>query len=269
MIKLIAMDLDGTLFDSDHRSISERNVKALRKASEKGAKIVISTGRTYCQITDVLKRVGAVDYILVSNGAAIIDNKGNTISSDSIEYGDWKKVYDILDENDVVAEVYSSGKTYFKRSDRDKYKNPDVNDDLIEELFAVITFCDDVTKTLENEKAEKITSIYIPNEKFDSLKKDFEQLDMVVTSSIPDNMEINKRGTNKGEALKRLCDILSIEADDVMAFGDGGNDIEMLEWAGCSFAMKNASEDVKNAAEYIADYNYNDGIAKEIEKRFL
>jgi len=269
MIKLIAMDLDGTLFDNDHKSISDRNVNALKAAAKKGIKIVISSGRTYCQITNVLKRIEAVDYVLASNGAAVIDNMGNTISSDCIEYDKWKEVYNILEKNDIVTEVFFNGNTYMKSSDIKRYGSPHLNDDFIEELLPVINLCDNVTETLRDKKVEKLVSLYVNNEKAIYLKKIFENLNMVVTSSVPENMEINKYGTNKGAGLKRLCDIININSDEVMAFGDGGNDVEMLKWAGCSFAMKNAEDDVKMSAKYIADYNYNDGIAKEIEKRIL
>lgn len=269
MIKLIAMDLDGTLFNSDHKSVSDRNVNALRSASEKGIKIVIASGRTYCQITNVLKRVGVIDYVIVSNGASSIDNMGNVISSDCMGYEEWKGIYNILEENDIVTEVYNSGNTYLKRSAIKRYKNSDLSEDLLDELRAVINLCDNVTETLKGEKAEKLTSIYVPSDKFLYLKNLFEERNMTVTSSIPGNMEINKTGINKGSGLKRLCDTLNIKSDEVMVFGDGGNDIEMLRWAGCSFAMENAIEEAKAAARYIADSNFNDGVAKEIEKIVL
>lgn len=269
MIKLIAMDLDGTLFNSDHKSVSDRNINALKSASEKGIKIVISTGRTYSQITNVLKRVGVIDYVIVSNGASSIDNLGNVISSDCMEYEEWKEIYNILEKNDIVTEVYTFGNTYLKRSDIQGYKNSDLSEDLLDELRAVINLCDNVTETLKGKKAEKLTSIYVPAEKFLYLKKMFEERNMVVTSSIPGNMEINKKGINKGRGLNKLCDNLNIKSDEVMAFGDGGNDIEMLKWAGCSFAMENAIEEAKAAAKYIADSNFNNGVAKEIEKRVL
>lgn len=269
MIKLIAMDLDGTLFDSDHKSVSDRNVNALRSASEKGIKIVIASGRTYCQITNVLKRIGVIDYVIVSNGASAIDNMGNVISSDCMEFEEWKEIYNILEENDIVTEVFNSGNTYLKSSTIQKYKNSDLSEDLLDELRAVINLCDNVTETLKGEKAEKLTSIYVPDDKFLYLKNLFEERNMMVTSSIPSNMEINKAGINKGSGLKKLCDTLNIKSDEVMVFGDGGNDIEMLKWAGCSFAMENAIEEAKAAARYIADSNFNDGVAKAIEKIVL
>lgn len=79
-------------------------------------------------------------------------------------------------------------------------------------------------------------------------------------------MEINKIGVNKGKGLSNLCNTLGIHANEVMAFGDGDNDIQMLKWAGQSYAMKNAQDFVKKAAKSIADYNYKDGIAKVIEE---
>ncbi|MDO5389399.1 MAG: HAD family hydrolase, partial [Clostridia bacterium] len=80
MIKLVAVDLDGTLFGRDHKSVSQRNVNALKKLSENNVKVVIASGRTYSQITNVIKRVGVADYIVCSNGASVIDVNGNVIA---------------------------------------------------------------------------------------------------------------------------------------------------------------------------------------------
>lgn len=264
MIKLIAMDLDGTLFGSDHRTISPRNIEAITRAHDKGIKIVIASGRTMCQITNVLRQI-PVDYVLASNGASSLDKEGNVIASDTMDYDRWSSVYNILEENNIVAEVYIEGKTYLKSLQKENYKSEYLNTKLLEELKAVINYCDDITEELKGKSVEKITSIYVPEDKYTYVQKKIEQMGMAVTSSIPHNMEINKMGVNKGTGLNQLCDTLGISADEVMTFGDGNNDVEMLLWAGNSYAMENAVDEAKNAAKYMADTNYNDGIAKVVE----
>jgi len=266
MIKLIAMDLDGTLFDSDHKTISERNIHAVQKAADRGIKIVICSGRTYCHMKSVLKQLNTVDYILASNGAVSMDKTGHVISSDCMKYDIWKAVYEILDGEGIVAEVYFDGKSYLKESSRNSYKSDKLNDDFVQELKADITFCDNPIRLLKDKAAEKITSIAVPEQQYDKLKRILLQMEVSVTSSIPLNIEINKMGVNKGKGLSALCDVLGICAEEVMAFGDGDNDIEMLQWAGYSYAMKNAAAHVRKAAKFTADYNHQDGIAKIIEK---
>lgn len=264
MIKLIAMDLDGTLFDSDHRTISPRNIETIANAHNKGIKIVIASGRTMCQIKNVLRQI-PVDYVIASNGAASLDKEGSVIASDTMDYDCWCSVYNILEENNIVTEVYVEGKTYLKSLQKEDYKSDYLSPELLEELKAAINYCDDIPKVLKGKSVEKITSLYVPEDKYTSVQRKFEQMGMEVTSSIPHNMEINKNGVNKGTGLNQLCDMLGIRADEVMTFGDGNNDVEMLLWAENSYAMENAVDEAKKAAKYMTDTNYNDGIAKVVE----
>lgn len=266
MIKLVAVDLDGTLFGRDHKSVSQRNVNALKKLSENNVKVVIASGRTYSQITNVIKRVGVADYIVCSNGASVIDVKGNVIATDYMEYEKWKKIYDILFENKIATEVYVDGKTYMDRCFDNSYYNKALKGDFIEELKSLINFCDNVTEALKDRGIEKLSAVYVPAEKQEALENRFKEMNMAVTSSIPFNMEINKWGVSKEKGLKMLCEKLGIMREEVMAFGDGNNDIEMLKWAGLSFAMGNADEKVKKSAKYVTETNENDGVAVEIEK---
>ncbi|MGN1318896.1 MAG: Cof-type HAD-IIB family hydrolase [Lachnospirales bacterium] len=265
MIKLIAMDLDGTLFDDDHINISKRNVNAITKAYNKGINIVIATGRTMCQMDSVLKQI-PVSYVITSNGASSFDINGNPIASDGIDFDTWSKIYNILDENNIVTEVFYNGKTYLKSSQKDDYKNPYLSSILLDSLKTVINFCDDPIESLKGKSIEKLSSIYVPGNIYDLIKSKFEQMDMAVTSSVPYNMEINKKGVNKGKGLDKLCSVLNINSSEVMAFGDGNNDVEMLLWAENSYAMENAVNEAKIAAKFLADTNYNDGIAKVVEK---
>lgn len=265
MIKLIAMDLDGTLFDADHKTVSERNVLAIKKAHDMGIKIVIASGRTMCQITDVIKKI-PVDYILASNGAASLDKDWNVITSDGMDYDCWCEVYNILEEEGIITEVFVDGKTYLKTSQKDYYTSDYIPSELLNELKEVINYCDDIPKALKGKTAEKISSLYVPRCKYEVVKNKFEQINLAVTSSIPFNMEINKKGVNKGTGLNQLCSALGIKADEVMAFGDGNNDVEMLKWAGSSYAMGNAVDEAKKAAKFIADTNYNDGLARIVER---
>lgn len=266
MIKMIVTDLDGTLFRSDHKTVSERNLKALRAASERGIKIVISSGRTFSLIKDLAEMIGAVDYIMVSNGAAALDRRGRTVSSNLIEYEIWKEAYDILIKGGVVTEVYVGGQTYLRRDQLEGYSNPAIGVELVNEIRRFLVLCDDVGEKLKGKSAEKLHAIYITKEDFAYYKTAFENRGLSVTSSIPMNMEINVKGVNKGLGLAALCKSLGIDISEVAAFGDEENDVEMLKTAGLSFAMGNASEEVKKAAKKITLTNDDDGVAFEIEK---
>lgn len=265
MIKLVAMDLDGTLFGTDHKTVSKRNRNAIKNASLKGVKIVICSGRTCCHIKNIINQVKVVDYILASNGALAMDMAGNVLAFDGMDYDTWKFVYEVLEQFGIAAEIYCNGNSYMKKSSRDLYKSDYLDDKFLQELKEDITFCDNPLETLKNKSVEKVTSIYIPENQYDKIKTIFIEKNLVVTSSVPFNMEINKMGVDKGSGLSSLCDTLGIHPDEVMAFGDGDNDIAMLQWAGQSYAMKNAQDSVKKAAKFVTDCNDKDGVAKVLE----
>lgn len=266
MVKLIVTDLDGTLFKSDHLTISERNIRALKKARERGIKVAISSGRVYCLLKDVIKILGGVDCIMTSNGAASFDSEGRLISSDLIEYEKWREIYEMLKAEGIVTEIYCRGNTYLDRELFKDYKNPSLSPLVLDTLKSTMLPCGSVIEELKGEGAEKLHSICISGEAYSRFKAVFENMGIEVTSSIPHNMEINKRGVNKGRGLEKLCETLGIELNEVMAFGDEENDIEMLKAAGFSFAVENASEAVKAAAGAVTEGNDNDGVAVQVEK---
>ena len=90
--------------------------------------------------------------------------------------------------------------------------------------------------------------------------------ELMMTTSIPTNIEINSMGANKGAALRGLCAYLGIDPADTAAFGDGSNDISMLREAGVGVAMANAEPEVKAAADVVTDSNNDVGVAKMIRK---
>ena len=85
-----------------------------------------------------------------------------------------------------------------------------------------------------------------------------------VSSSLPWNIEINSSGATKGKALKMLCAALGIDVRDTLAFGDGTNDLDMIQTAGVGVAMGNAVEEVKQAADWVAPRNVENGVAAGI-----
>jgi Cof subfamily protein (haloacid dehalogenase superfamily) len=104
-------------------------------------------------------------------------------------------------------------------------------------------------------------------------KKSYELLNkvsgVVIVSSLGSNWEINAEGTDKGTAMLKLGELLGIRREEIMACGDGMNDIAMLKAVGLGVAMENAEPEVREAADYITTSNDEDGVAKAIEKFVL
>lgn len=270
-IRLIAVDLDGTFLKKDHITVSERNIRAIKLAQEKGIISVIASGRTLSIMRGVLRQVPFIQYAVVSNGASALKiGMDKPMFVDGIPYEKWMEICNIMDRNHSIYEIFYNTKSYMEKTMWSQYKNPYLQREFLEELKSGITACDNLKEELRACTIEKISSIYTPEEFCDSLEKEIlKYQDMEITTSVPGNMELNMGGVSKGTGLKQLCDRLNIRADEVMAFGDADNDCTMLQWAGYSFAMGNASEEVKKCAKYITDTNEKDGVAKAIETYVL
>ena len=114
---------------------------------------------------------------------------------------------------------------------------------------------------------EKINLFFPDMEERDRLRAELEKRgDVLITSSIPNNLEINAFGATKGEAILRLASHLGISEKQTMAIGDGENDFSMIQKAGIGVAMKNGSKELRGAADYITDTNDEDGVASAINR---
>lgn len=270
MIKMIALDLDGTLMFTDHTTVTQANRKALKSAHDKGARLTISTGRTLAIIGDVCEQVPEIDYIMYSNGAGVFDRKtGEVIYKNFMSYDFCRDILKWLDTLPAFIEVYIDGVDYVQ-PDKAKYFGGDIlPKEFIEKLTEQMTSVDSLLEIAKDREIEKIT-IYIPDkEEFDKAWNMLEATEGIqLASSLPISMEITKIGVNKGAALDGMCKALGITADECMAFGDAGNDCEMLEYAKYSFAMANGTQECKNSAKYETKSNAEDGVAHGI-MRFI
>lgn len=266
-VEMIAMDLDGTLLMEDHLHISERNKETLLKASREGIRIVIASGRPYVGIQDVLEQLPFADYALTCNGAVVVDVRtGELVHKEGMDYEQWKPVYDILKHHDILFEMYVDGKAYMEKKLFDRYGNDQLSEEFVERLKANLIPMDDGRELFKGKPVEKIASLAADPEGNTTLKEELEALPgLALTSSIPGNLEINSKTTNKGCGLAALCDKIGIRAEQVMAFGDAGNDLEMLAFAGWSYAMENASPQAKEAARFVTASNKEDGVAVAVE----
>lgn len=276
MIKLIATDLDGTLLMPDHVTVSLENTEALREASERGIKTVIASGRTYGVFSNDVRRLGFIDYAIMSNGASLMafDTATGEPTTHSpvteLPFDVWEKVYTAMSDAGADPEIYAFGKSFMDEGRRSRYASDRLPEELVAELFSHISFVDDVREVLRGRSIEKICSLSVPESTRGALEAAlYGNESLSVTTSIPGNIEVNYRGTSKGAALEMLCGLLDIKPSEVMVFGDADNDIEMLKFAEYSFAMGNASPEVKAVARYTALPNTEHGVADAIRKYAL
>lgn len=267
-IKLIATDLDGTLLQDDHCTVAKEDLAALAEALAQGIIHVIASGRTWDTLQDTAQQTKDVRYAVLSNGAAWYRPKDGAYElTGGIPYPVWEPCIRFLRENGAVFEVYCEGKSYLNITDLPRFVSPHLSEKFREELIRHITLVDAVEPVLEGKEIEKISVLTIPAPNCAGVEEKLVQSgEFEITTSIPGNMEINRKGVNKGTGLARLCAELGISAEEVMAFGDSNNDLAMLRWAHYSFAMGNAVQEVKDAARFLTKSNAEHGIAEAIRR---
>lgn len=272
MIRLIATDLDGTLLDDDHVSIPQRSLAALRDASAQGISVAVASGRPWCFVQKLVEEMGCVDYALLCNGASVLDIRSRTwISRGGLEEPVWRAVLSILRTGHFPFFVYSEGGAYLERSMAEAAQSRYfLTPQFQAEAEKVLTVVDSLEDTLTGRRVEKIDSFFIPPEVWAPLLEQLRAMGgLYLASGLRNNLEISSARADKGRALAALCAGQGIPPEEVMAFGDGGNDVEMLRWAFWSFAMENGMEEAKAAARRIAPPNHAGGLGEMVERYAL
>ena len=272
-IQLIALDLDGTTLQNDHLSISPKTQRVITAAIEKGILIVPTTGRLNSLLPQSIVNINGICYAITSNGAVTYDLRtGKMIYSNFMNREVIVELLDLIPMDKVLVELFKDGRLFVERkclANLSEHPVPFMHLEFLKDIHVPV---DSLREFIHenSDRIEKINLPYVPVELRNSLWRQLSSLDSIsLTSSVPDNMEINDVKANKGAALQKLCNFLHIPAKNVMAIGDGGNDIEMLKFAGVSVAPENAVEEAKTAAMEITLANDEDGAALAIEKYAL
>lgn len=269
-IKLIAFDLDGTVLNDDHLTISCRTLNALNKAYNKGIYIVPATGRLPAMIPESVRSIAGVRYIVGANGAVVFDQTENKILYENyFSESTALNILRVLKENDVPAHIYSGRHSYLDSRSAQKLlahasdlpsglrkaiQQQIVVDHLPEKVKEGLHVCKLNLPLLTAEMRTKLWSVFS------------EMPEVSVTSSLPGNIELNSKHVNKGVGLAHLCRLLTISPEQILSLGDAENDIEMLQLAGIGAAMGNAPANVKAIADYVTLDNQHDGAARAIER---
>ncbi len=265
-VKLIAVDMDGTLLGRNHINVPQRNIDALRAASGQGIKIVIATGRNVGLVEDAARELGVVDYVLSANGAGLMDWRSREwLYHAPLPDAQWKAMLKILRRRKLAVEIYADGKSFLTEDDLRKAGEMEYAPSFADYFVSRVEQVDDVAAAVAGMTVEKLHIFYVPPGEAEELKAELSATGPVrFANGDPTNLEITAPGVDKGTVLAMLCEKLGIAPAQVMAFGDGDNDLEMLSWAGYSFAMENASPNAKAAAKYHTATNQEGGVGQAV-----
>ena len=274
MIKLIAFDLDGTLFD-DHKRISPVTKEFLERAGQRGFEIVPATGRPYKGLCAEVEKLQGVRYVLTTNGGGIYErNTGTCIYQDCMKLEKLLPLLSRLEELDVMADAFVQGDSYMTKSKThliDGIDGPEEIKDyirtsrtVVEDQVAVLRERGDDVEKLTINFATDETGRRIDYDKAWKVLEDFPEFHPV--SGGMQNIEVTAKGVSKASALLWLGKYLKIKQEEMIAFGDSGNDIDMLRAAGIGVAMGNAEEEAKAAADYVTLTNTENGIVHALKK---
>ena len=250
--KLIACDLDGTLFDSQGR-LSDENSIAIDALSSYGVHFVPSSGRTLSDIPEVVRNHPAVRYIIHSSGAVVFDKQTDERISFCMPHELSRRVLEMLFSVESHVSVRRLGSTYvnktrFNRECFDYYNVWHVHAKLLVDYAHPI---DDFERTvLDYDNVEMIAAFFKNDDDLERIAKALRQDGRLnVVSASPHNLEIIYKEADKGRALAALAEMLLIPISATIAVGDSENDISMLQSAGLGLAMQNAADKVKSSAD--------------------
>lgn len=250
-IKAVFFDIDGTLIDVEADDMSSAVKNALHELQDKGIKIFYATGRPpyFLPEPEGLKFDGAICF----NGALCYDNE-NTI---------FRKVIDYSDVTGIVENAYRMNKVTGICT-LDKFRTNGYEDTLEEYMnFSghTIIISDDFDKMTKENIFQMMVST-TPEQDAQLL----EGIQNVTPVRWWDKaVDLIPKGVSKAEGIRQVMDFYGMDMNECMAFGDGGNDIDMIETAGIGVAMGNANEEVKRHADYVTDTCRNDGIISALK----
>ncbi len=265
--QLVASDLDGTLLAPDHK-LSEFSKQTLKDLHNQGFTFIFATGRHHIDVAGIREQVGIPAYMVTSNGARVHDQNNNLMYSNNVPMDLVQPVIDTIKvDPEIFIHLYRNDEWMLNRDDvllRDFHEDSgfsytlyDIDNPPVDGIAKLFFTHPDMDHEYLVQFEEKL------NEKFG------DQLN--IAFSTPWCLEVMAADVSKGDALKVIAESLDLSLENCIAFGDGMNDVEMLEMAGRGLVMETAHARVKAALpnNQVIGSNADDAVAHYLQDNLL
>ncbi|CAG8921940.1 unnamed protein product [Penicillium salamii] len=267
-IKLIAIDMDGTLLNPQHE-ITPAVKSALDRARQQGVSIVLTTGRPFVGIQRYLMELDMQtpgQYAISNNGALVHQAKdGECVAEVTLTFDDYLYIENLARELGVHFQAFDKTHLYTPNKDISEYTIHEASLTGIPVRYRAV---EEMDRAMRFPKLMMIDRPALLDAAIARLPGHAQQT-YTILKSAPYYLEILDRRVNKGQGVKMLAEKLGLKQEEVMAIGDQENDLAMIEYAGTGVAMGNAIDSVKKIAQFITKTNMEDGVAHAIEELVL
>jgi hypothetical protein len=264
-IRLVCFDVDHTLL-SDEQQLLPLTEDTLRKLQARGIKIILATGKNLAATRDIVDRLKLDDPLIFANGSLIQYRNGEILSQKDLKPERTRQILQLGDAKGLDMMLYVTNDTIVKEGGKflhalDRYGGPkskevaqwqDIGTNL-DHILKIVFIDEEYNKLVE---MSRILETNIP----DGIETCF---------SLPILLEVQPEGVSKGSALEEVTHFLKLPREALIAFGDGNNDIEMIQFAGIGVALENATPELKKVANYVVASNNEEGPAQFLRDIFI
>lgn len=266
-IKLIAIDLDGTLMDLGCR-VDPRDAAALRAACGRGVTLVVCTGRAVHHVPPSVRALDFIPYYITSNGSRVTDMRTGAILAQHVMTKE--KVLEVVDTIEPFGAAFNIHSEGYDLSDERSFallKKLGAFEDFVS-MGCATRVAPDIRALVNAQEPplQKMLVMFPSAEESEAARQALGHTQGIeVTTSFAKTLEITAAGVRKDASLAWLCARLGVAREQTAAIGDSANDIDMLRFAGTGIAMGNAGDDAKAAADYVTAGIADAGVARAVE----
>ena len=269
-LELVALDMDGTLLNTDHETTPYTR-EVLERVARAGKVVALSTGRCLTELTRHLHDIPGIGYVIGESGAWIYDvHRKETIREMSMDDDEVDFIFENARDLDAISQVFIDHQSLIECDCDEDFKRYHVYEfagafstgsTYVHEMYPLCR--------ANRGRVEKVNLYFSSAENCRIFEKRMAGRPVAMTASVGIGCEISPPNVDKGKGLQFLCEHLGITLSRAMAVGDGGNDLEIMAAAGFSVAMGNAIDAVRALADAVTEDCDHDGAARAIERYML